>query len=446
VRGRRRLSRDNNSLRNARTARFRLRIKTVSTAVDCKRSLEIEISLEQVEQATERVTNSIKQRARIPGFRPGKAPTNIIKSRFESEIRSEVLDLLLPQAFRERVEKDELKVVGAPDVSDLHYEPGQPIRFKADFEIAPVFELGDYRGLPVKYAEPVVTDEEVDRRLETMRERKAEYVNLDPRPIENGDYVLVALKSLSGLAEPIEHEVQLHVGGDETLPEFNENLIGANPGEMKEFDVAYPEDYGQERLAGRTVRFELTPKVVRQKDLPALDDEFARDLGDYQSLDELKEAVRKSIFSEKQYAAQQVAKEEIVDKLVEGSDFAIPEAYVDRQIEHQVRIQLRDLAGQGVDPNNIKLDWAKVKESQRDKAVRSVKASLLIEKISEKEGISATKDEVDREVQRIARQEREAVPVTRARLEKDGALGRIASHIQTEKTLQFLFEQSQKQV
>lgn len=417
----------------------------MSTAVDCKRSLEIEIPLEQVEQAAERVTNSIKQRARIPGFRPGKAPTNIIKTRFESEIRSEVLDLLLPQAFRDRVEKEELKVVGAPDVSDLHYEPGQPIRFKADFEIAPEFELGEYRGLPVKYEEPQVIDDELEKRIEAMRERKAEYVNLDPRPIESGDYVSVELKSLAGLAEPIEHELQLQVGGEETLPEFNENLIGANPGDVKEFDVTYPEEYGQERLAGRTVRFQLTPKVVRKKELPELDDEFARDLGDYQTLDELKEAVRKSIFSEKQYTAQQAAKEEIIDKLVDSSEFPIPEAYVDRQIEHQVRIQLRELAGQGVDPNNLKLDWAKVKEKQKDKAVRSVKASLLLEKISEKEGISATKDEVDREIQRIARQEHEAVPVTRARLEKDGALGRIASHIQTEKTLQFLFEQSQKQ-
>lgn len=418
----------------------------MSTAVDCKRSLEIEIPLEQVEQATERVTNSIKQRARIPGFRPGKAPTNIIKSRFEGEIRSEVLDLLLPQAFRERIEKDELKVVGQPDISDLHFEPGQPIRFKADFEIAPEFELGEYRGIPVKYEEPAVTDEELAQRLEAMRERKAEYVNLDPRPIESGDYVSVGLKSLTGLAEPIDQEVQLHVGGEETLPEFNENLLGANPGDVKEFDVKYPEDYGQEQLAGRTVRFELTPKVVRKKELPDLDDEFARDLGDYQTLDELKDSVRKAIFSEKQYTAQLAAKEEIIDKLVESGTFPIPEAYVDRQIEHQVRLQLRELAGQGVDPNTIKLDWAKVKESQHGKAVRSVKASLLLEKISEREGITATRDEVDREVQRIARQEREAVPVTRARLEKDGALGRIANHIQTEKTLQFLFENSQKHV
>jgi trigger factor len=417
----------------------------VATAVDCKRSVEIEIPLEDVERARERVTNSIKQRVRLPGFRPGKAPVSMIQSRFEGEIRNEVLELLLPQAFRDRVQKEELKVVGQPDISDLKFEPGQPIRFKAQFEIAPEFELGEYRGIPVKYEEPTVTDEEVDKRLEAMRENKAEYPNLDPRPIENGDYVLVHLKSLSGLAEPIDQDVQIQVGGEDTLPAFNEILIGISPDETKQVDITYPDDYGQERLAGKTVSFDLTPKFIRKKELPALDDEFARDLGDYQTLDELKDAVRKTIFHEKQYVTQQAAKEELIDKLIERNDFPVPDAYIDKQIENQVRMQLRDLAGRGIDPNTIKLDWEKVKENQRDKAIRNVKASLLLEKISEREGMHATKDEVDREVQRLARQEREAVPVTRARLEKEGALARIASHIQTEKTLHFLFEQAQKQ-
>ncbi|MBV9677554.1 MAG: trigger factor [Acidobacteriaceae bacterium] len=417
----------------------------MSTAVDCKRSLEIEIPLKEVEQAKERVTNSIKQRVRLPGFRPGKAPVNMIQSRFESEIRNEVLELLLPQAFRDRVQRDELKVVGTPDITDLHFEPGQPIRFKADFEVAPEIELAEYRGLPVKYEEPTVTDEEVDKRIETMRENKAEYPNLDPRPIENGDYVLVHLKSLSGLAEPIEQDVQIQVGGEDTLPAFNEALIGASPDAVIELDITYPEDYGQEKLAGKTVRFQLTPKFIRKKELPALDDEFARDLGDYQTLDELRDAVKKAIFHEKQYVAQQAAKEELIDRLVEANQFPVPEAYVDRQIENQVQMQLRNLTGQGIDPNTIKLDWGKVKENQRDKAIRNVRASLLLEKISERESITATKDEVDREVQRIARMEREAVAVTRARLSKEGTLDRIAGTIQTEKTLQFLFDHAQKQ-
>ena len=414
------------------------------TATDCKRSLELEIPLEEVERARERVTNSIKQRVRLPGFRPGKAPLNIIQSRFQSEIRSEMLDMLLPQAFRNRVESEHLNIVGTPDITDLHFEPGEPIRFKADFEVAPEFELGDYRGLPAKYEEPTVSDEDVAARLEAMRESRAEYVNLDPRPIETGDYVLVHLKSLSGLAEPIDQDVQIHVGAEDTLAAFNDNLLGASPDATKEVEITYPAEYAQESLAGKTVRFELTPKTIRKKELPALDDEFAHDLGDYQNFDEVKDAVRKAIFHEKQFQAQQVAKEEIVDRLVERNEFPIPEAYVNRQIENQVRAQLHDLVGDRVDPSKLKLDWDKIKETQRDRAVRNVKASLLLEKIADREGIRATQDEVDREVQRVARQQREAVAVTRARLDKEGALARIAGHIQTEKTLQLLFEQAEK--
>lgn len=219
-----------------------------------------------------------------------------------------------------------------------------------------------------------------------------------------------------------------------------------SPEESKQVDVTYPEDYGQENLAGKTVKFELTPKTLRKKELPALDDEFARDLGDFQTLDELKDAIRKSIFGEKQQRAQQVAKEELIDKLVDGNQFPIPEAYVERQIENQVRMQLNDLAGRGVDPSTIKLDWAKLKETQAEKAVRNVRASLLLEQIAEKENIRATKDEVDAEVQRIARRDREAVAVTRAKLEKDGVIARISGSIQTEKTLQFLFDNAKKYV
>jgi trigger factor len=418
---------------------------STAAAADCKRSLEIEIPLEQVEQAREKVTNSIKSRVRLPGFRPGKAPLSMIQSRFEGEIRNEVLDVLLPEAFRERIQKEDLKLVGQPNISDLHFEPGQPIRFKAEFEVAPEFELGEYRGLPVKYEEPTVTDEEVDKRLEAMRENKAEYPNIDPRPIQDGDYVLVHLKTLEGVADHIDQDAQIQVGAPDTMPGFTEALMGATPEEVKEVEITYPEDYAQDKLAGRTVRFEITPKVIRTKELPALDDEFARDLGDYQSLSELRDAVHKTIFQEKQYIAQQQAKESLIDLLVEAHQFAIPEAYVDRQIENQVRMQLRNLAGEGVDPSQIKLDWQKVKENQRDKAIRNVRASLLLEKIAEREAVGAARDEVDREVQRIARQEREAVAVTRARLEKEGSLGRIAGHIQTEKTLQFLFDQAQKQ-
>ena len=418
----------------------------MSTATDCKRSLEFEIPLDKVEQTEEQVTENLKGRVRLPGFRPGKAPKSLIKSRFQSEIRSEVIEALVPKAFRERVNKEELKVVGTPDITDLHFEPGEPIRFKAEFEVAPDVELSAYQGLTVQYVEPTVTDEELNERLESMRETKAEYVNVDPRPIENGDFIVAHLKSIGGLDEPVDQDdLQIEIGGVDTLPAFTENMTGAQPGDTKEFDVAYPEEYGSERLAGKTVRFQMTPKVIRRKELPALDDEFARDLGDYQNLEELKENVRKAMFHEKQQAAQHTAKEALIDKLVASHEFPVPETYVDYQIENQMRSRFRELTGRDVDLSKLKLDWKEVKEKQRDQAVRNVKAALLLDRIADREGIHATKDEVDHEVQHIARRERDTVPAVRARLEKDGLLGRIADNIRTEKTMNFLFEHATKE-
>lgn len=418
----------------------------MSTATDCKRSLDFEIPVDQVEKTEEQVTENLKGRVRLPGFRPGKAPKSLIKSRFQSEIRSEVIETLVPKAFRERVAQEEIKVIGTPDISDVHFEPGEPIRFKAQFEVAPEIELGSYRGITVQYVEPTVTDEEVDHRLESMRETKAEYVNVDPRPIENGDFVVAHLKSLEGLAEPVDQDdLQIEVGGADTLAAFTENLLGLQPEETKEFDLTYPEDYGSERLAGKTVKFQLTPKVIRKKELPILDDEFARDLGDYQNLGDLKDTVRKTIFREKQHAAQQTAKEAIIDKLVESHDFPVPETYIDYQIENQTRSRIRELTGQDVDLSKLNLDWKEIREKQRDKAVRNVKAALLLDRIAEVEGVHATKDEVDHELQHIAKRERETVPAIRARFEKDGTLSRIADSLRTEKTLNLLFEQSTKE-
>ncbi|MEO7144499.1 MAG: trigger factor [Bryobacteraceae bacterium] len=411
-----------------------------------KRTLEITVAAEEVTQETERVVASIQKRVRLPGFRPGKAPTSMVRGRFPQEIRKDVLEALVPKHFRKAAERDNLQVVGTPDVTDVHMHAGEPLRFKAEFEVAPVVELADYHELTVGYREPEITDEDVAKRIEEIREQKAEYVNIDPRPVENGDYAVGSLRSLSGAAEAIDQdELMLHIGGADTMAAFTENLLGMSPGEEKEFDVAYPEEFGKKELAGRTVRFRMKLKVIRRKELPELNDEFARDLGDYQTLDELREVVRKALVTDREFAAQQAAKEELIDKLVEMHELPVPEVYIDRQIQMQMERQLRDLAGAGVDIGSLKLDWEKVKEKQRPKAIHDVKASLLLDKIADREAIEATRDEVDREVQRVAKQQREPVAAMRMKLEKDGALGRIAAHIRTEKTLSFLFEHVRKE-
>jgi trigger factor len=415
-------------------------------AENTKRTVELSVPASEVDSETDRVIGSLQKRVRLPGFRPGKAPAELIRRKFSEDIRHEVLQKLIPKHFWKRAEDEGLAVVGTPDISDVQFEPGQPLRYKAEFEVAPEIELKEYKGLPVTYQDPEVTDEDVAKRLEEIREQKAEYLNVDPRPVEDGDHVVLALESLGGLeGAPVkQEELVLHIGDPDTLEGFTNNLRGASPGDEREFEVAYPDDYGQPRLAGKTVRFRAEIKGIRRKELPELNDEFAADLGDYQNLEEVREAIRKSIFVERQYVAQQKAKDELIQKLVDTHEFPVPEAYVDRQIEIQVERHLHTLAEQGVDPAKVKIDWNRVKESQRDRAVREVKASLLIGKVADAEGIHATNDEVDRDVQRIARQEREPVAAVRMKLEKEDGMRRIASRIRTEKTLNFLFEHARK--
>jgi len=412
----------------------------------CKHEIEVTVPVDEIARETDRVVADIQQKARLPGFRPGKAPASLIRTKFSKQVRDDVLENLLPKYFRQKVEEEHLEVVGRPNVKDVHFHEGEPLRFKAEFEVAPEIELKDYRGVTVHYAEPQVSDEDIAKRLDEIREQKSQMVNVEPRPVVDGDYAVVTLDSLSGVDQAIhQDEVVLHVGGPDTIAGFSDALRGMSPEEEKEFEVVYPEDFGQEKLAGKTVRFRARLTTIRTKELPELNDEFAQDLGDYPALGDLREAVRKAIFSEREYASQQKAKEQLIDKLIETHEFPVPEAYIERQIDASLENQFRDLAERGIDPTKLKIDWSKIKEAQRPKALRDVKASLLVDKIAEREAIVPTNDEVDAEVQRIAKQQREPVAAVRKKLQKDGVLSRIAYQIRSNKTLNYLFEHARKE-
>ena len=411
----------------------------------CRHELEISIPFEDVEKETATVAEQFRERAHLKGFRAGKAPMSLIRKNYESDIRQKVLENLVPKAVDSRVAAEQLRPVSRPNVTDLHFHDGKDVHFKAVFEVFPTFEISNYNGVEVVYKEPEVTDDDVAKRLEEIRETKATYANEDPRPLADGDYAVVSLESLSGTDEGIKaDEVQVLIGGPETLPGFTENLTGASPGDEKEFDVVYPADYGRETLAGKTVRFHVGVKGLRRKELPELNDEFAQDLGDFRTLDEVKDAVRKSIVAQRQSEAQREAKDKIIEKLVETNEFPVPEVFVDRQIENRVEQRLRSLQAEGVDPKSFKLDWDKVKAAQKDAALKEVKASMVLGKVAERESIAATNEEVDRELDRISRQEKQPVAVLRRKLTENGELSRIASHIQTEKTLNYLFEHATK--
>jgi trigger factor len=418
----------------------------LSSTKSCKQELEISVPWEEVEQETGRIVKAIRGNAKIPGFRPGKAPDTIVRSRYQKEIRQEIIDKLVPRFFWEQAQQQNLRVVGSPQVDDLHLENGEAMRFRAEFEVYPDFELGDYRRLEVPFREPEVSEEEVEQELQRIREQHASFRNLDPRPLADGDIAVLSLKGTSqDGAPPIEQEeTTVTIGNEETLPEFNEHLRGKSPGDEVDFEVRYPDDFSNRTLAGKSFSFHAEVKGLREKELPELNDDFAADLGDFRTLEEVRRHMHELIENQRRRQATEAAQEALIDELIKGHDFPVPEGLVDRQIATRLERQLRSLKQQGVDVSKLDWDWDKVRDEERERASRDVKASLLLERIAKAENISASSEEIDEQVKRYAEQTKQSPAAAREKLAEEGALDRMQVQMSNDKTLSFLFDEAEK--
>src|SRR6266700_5043929 len=378
----------------------------------CRRELELEIPAEDVTKATERVAKEIARVARVPGFRPGKAPVALIKRRFAEDIKGEVLQSLVPEHVEKAVAEQKLNPVSQPQVDKLDFSEGQPLKFRAVFDVLPDFELGAYKGLEIEMPPMDITDEDVDKALEETRERAAAFAPVEGRPVENGDFAqLKLIGTPQDGGEPLQADsVLCHVGAEETMEPFNENLRGANIGDHKEFDVDYPADYPDEKLAGKKFHYSADVTGIKTKKLPEMNDDFAKDVSDATTLDELKTKIRESL--EHQRDQQQK----------------------DLQLERVVR----SLAQQGVDPRAVNLDWAALRGRQADRAKDDVKAELIIDRIASVEKIDITEEEVLHELEHLASHSDESVEAIRARLTKQGALDRMRAKLRSDKTLDWL--------
>lgn len=408
--------------------------------------LEISVPWDEVRKESDRVLESFRKQVRVPGFRPGKAPDSVIKMRYAEEIRSEVLEKLIGKHFWAEAEEQDYRVIGTPKVSDVKFEDDQPLEFKAEFEMIPDFELAEYKRLQAPFKEPEVTDEEIERELEQLRERHASYKNLDPRPLEDGDIAVVSLKSdeVEGAPTIDQSETTIEIGGEDTFEDFTKALAGKSPGDKVDFEVNYPEDFGNERLAGKTIPFHAEVKGIRVKELPELDDDFASEVGDFQTLDELKKRIQEEIHGHKRSHAEGEAKEKLVDQLVEKHPFPVPDLLVNEQIRSRLNRMARTFAAQGVDLENTPIDWKKLGEDQRERAERDVKAGLLLERIAEVEAIEVDQPALDAEVQRFAQRNQMTLAGARRQLAEDGTLDQIESHLKNEKTMGFLFDEAEK--
>ena len=412
----------------------------------CKGELDISVPWEEVEGEQNKVVKSLAKQVRIPGFRPGKAPASVIKMRHADTVRQEVLESLISKHFWKQAEENDYHVIGQPQISELKYEDDHPLSFKAKFEVVPDFELQTYKLIPVPFKDPEIKEEDVEASLERLREQHASYRNLDPRPLADGDLAVLSLESeeVDGVPKIDQSETTLVIGGDQTLEDFTKNLTGKSPGEKADFHATYPNDFANQELAGKPVPFHAEIKAIREKELPDLDDDFAADVGDFRTLDELKARFREEMQEGARSEATRAAKDKIVDTLVERHDFPVPDLLVNEQINARLQRTAQMFAQQGVDPQTMDIDWKQMGESQRESAVRDVKAGLLLERIAEAEAVEPDESEVDAEVERYAQQSRVTLSVARKQLAEDGTLDRIQSHLRNERTLQILFDEAEK--
>jgi trigger factor len=408
--------------------------------------VSVEVPADVVTRETESVVQNYQKLARLPGFRKGKVPMTVVRTRFADDIRGEVVERLVPRYFREAVAQQHLEPISQPQVTDLHLKDGEPMRFKATFEVLPPIQVTGYQELRAEKPDTSISEEEVATEMNNLRERRAVFVPVEGRALADGDFADI---SFSGIpkeegAKPIRvDDIMVHIGGPDTVKEFSENLRGANAGEERTFDVAYAADFSDPRLAGKTVEYKVEIRSIKQKNLPELTDDFARSLGDFENLEALKQKLREGMEAEKKHNAEHEAKEKLIDELVRRNEFPVPESMVDHQIDMRLQRGLRALAAQGLSTEQMKkMDLPRLRAGQRDAAVKEVKASLILENIAEAEKIEVSDEEIGNEIDALARQTKQSSDEIRSRLTRDGALDRIRNRIRNEKALDLLYRRS----
>jgi trigger factor len=427
-----------------------------------KREIQVEIPVADVNRQTDVLIQKYQKVARIPGFRRGHVPASIIRQRFSEELKTDMVEALIPRFFRQEAERLSLHPVSQPRVTDLHLHDGEPLRFKAAFEVLPEIKLEDYKELRAEKPEIAVSEADVEQALADVRERHATFNPVEGRTLADGDFAQVSLdghpktgseskpgetksgESKSGEGQPVHmDEVLVEIAGQNTMPEFTENLRGTSAGNERTFDVNYPQDTEDKRLAGKTFTYVVKVQAIKQKSLPEMNDEFAKTLGEFQTIDEVRKAIREQMEAERKHQAEHDAKEKLVRELIQRNDFEVPDSLIDQQIDIRLERGLRALAAQGLTAEQMKkMDMNRLRGGQREQAIHDVKAALLLERVADEENVQVSDDELNQELEALAKRSKQTSEAVRARLTRDGALDRIRTRIRNEKTLDFLYRQS----
>jgi trigger factor len=415
------------------------------------RTVEVTIPADEVSRAMRSTVKRYQKQARIPGFRAGKVPESLIRARFTEGIRQEVLEAVMPQHFQRAITEGNYKLVSQPQVVDMKMEDDQPLWFRASFEVMPEFSVEGYQDVKVEKPSAAFTDEEFAAEVERVRDSRSTMEPVEEeRPLVDGDWAQIAFtgsvrqpegENTNESAPLTGEDVILEVNGSNTLQAFTEALRGATVGQELKFEVSYPEDFGEKRLAGKTVAYDVTVKGIKRKLQPELNDDFAKELGDYSSYEDFTTRFRENLQSEKDRRTETETRDRLLTALSERFQFPVPESMVQQQIDTRLDRGLRSLAAQGMREEDMKrLDFQRLRAAQRDSATSEVKSLLILDHIADAEKIGVSEEEVKQELELLSLQLREPLDTLTGRLTQDGSIARIREQIRRDKTAKLLYE------
>ena len=426
---------------------IRVELQDVSSV---KKRLKVEVPADVALMELAMVANVYKKRVKVPGFRPGKAPVALVKRHFGQKIREELIQKLIPKSYDEAIRSEGLKPLGEPDLDNLAFEEGQPLVYEANFEISPQIELPEYKGLEVHVQPKSVTQADVQKELEKLQEDHALLVSIKDRPVSEGDYAVVDLqggywkaKEQNSFQKLIDdRDVVVNIGGEQTHLEFNQALSGMKVDEVKDFVIDYPSDYPEKKLASRKIFFTVQLKNIKEKQLPDLDDDFAKDLGKFANLKELTKNIENDLYVEQEKNRDVELKIQLVDSLVERTKFEVPDTLVEDGVDTIIRDMAYQMANQGIDPSRANADWVKVRSDSRPKAERIVRANLILAEIGQKEGLDVSNEELDNKLKEMSSTMSQPLEKIRQYFQQDSRIEGLREQIRRDKVLELLLKRA----
>jgi trigger factor len=408
-----------------------------------RKTVRVEIPTDVVNTEIDRVARDYSRKARVPGFRPGKTPPRVIKQRFKDQILHDVAHDLIPRAVDEALREGGLEAVDTPDVRDVTIEEGRPLTFTASFDTVPPFDPGDLSTIAFRRASNALNDDALQAALQRLRDRAARFEPVEGRGVDHGDTVVLDLERRAGnqgdaRTPDVHKDASIELGAKANPPGFDEQLLGLEPGATKSFTIHYPADYPIGELANTDVSYTVTVKGLKRRVVPDLDDEFAKDLGEFDTLEALKARVREDLEHEATHAAEREDRAELMKQLATRLPFDVPPSMVEREVDRRLEEFARRLVDQNIDPRQAGIDWHAFRDSQREVSREAVAAALVLDEVTRREQLEVTEDEAAREIERYAERTGRTPAAVRAALEKEGGLSRIYAGLRREKSIDFV--------